>query len=326
MNLGFWRKSRVAVIGGGSWGTVLAQLIAPQVQEVRVWVRREEIARQIQSTRTHPRYGDLLRLHEHLWFFSERERVFEGDVDAVIWALPSSATREQARAFAPFLKGHEIVIHATKGLESQSLKRMSEVLLEEWIPQRIGVLSGPNLADEVARGEAAASVIASRFEEVIDVSKALFPIERLKLFGSRDVIGVEWAGALKNILAIGSGALEGWGKGWNLRSAFLSLGLQEMVRMGCEMGAEERTFFTPAGVGDVIATCSSHLSRNYRVGRMRAQGTPLEEALSQLGATAEGVFTTRNLLAFSKKRGMRLPVCEWVGMILEGEADPEGFL
>jgi glycerol-3-phosphate dehydrogenase (NAD(P)+) len=281
----FWRNSKVAVIGGGSWGTVLAQLVSENCNDVRIWTREEDRARAINSTRMNPDYVQNLQLNSHVKAYVDLERVLEGGVDAVIWALPSKATRQEARKFSALLRGTEILWHATKGIEEGTLKRMTEVLREELPLRRIGVISGPNLATEIARGEPAATVVASDFEEVVHAGQALLNTPRFRVYSSRDVVGIEWAGTLKNILAIASGALDGMGMGWNARSMLISRGLAEMVRFGVAMGGQESTFLGLAGVGDLLATCSSPLSRNYRVGSGLAQGLRLESVLEQLGST-----------------------------------------
>jgi len=288
------------VIGGGSWGTVLAKLAAHNAQEVRVWVRDEDQARGMNSTRANPAYVKEMTLPENLRAYTDLERVFENRVQAVIWALPSKACREQARRFAPIFRGDEVVLHATKGIEEGTMKRVSVMLREELPCARIGVISGPNLAGEIARDEPAATVVASEFKEVIDAGMAILAGPRFRVYSGNDVIGIEWAGTLKNIFAIASGALETLKFGWNTRSLLITRGLAEMVRFGLAMGAKEETFLGLAGVGDLFATCSSPASRNYRVGAALAGGQRLEDVLRELGSTAEGVRTTQIISQFAR--------------------------
>jgi len=322
----FWRNSKVAVIGGGSWGTVLAQLVSENCNDVRIWTREEDRARAINSTRMNPDYVQNLQLNSHVKAYVDLERVLEGGVDAVVWALPSKATRQEARKFSALLRGTEILWHATKGIEEGTLKRMTEVLREELPLRRIGVISGPNLATEIARGEPAATVVASDFEEVIHAGQALLNTPRFRVYSSRDVVGIEWAGTLKNILAIASGALDGMGMGWNARSMLISRGLAEMVRFGVAMGGQESTFLGLAGVGDLLATCSSPLSRNYRVGSGLAQGLRLESVLEQLGSTAEGVQTTRIVAAHAREREIYMPITQAVDQLLQGGVSGQQLL
>jgi glycerol-3-phosphate dehydrogenase (NAD(P)+) len=318
MKKDFWSKSTVAVIGGGSWGTVLAKLAARNCANVRVWVRGEEQARAMNSTRSNPSYVKDMALPENVRAFTDVARVFEGGVQCVIWALPSKACREQAKRFAPFVKGDEIFLHATKGVEDGTMKRVSVMLAEELPIARIGVISGPNLATEIAREEPAATVVASAFPEVVEAGVTLLTNPRFRVYAGNDVIGIEWAGTLKNIYAIAAGTLDTLGLGWNTRSLLLTRGLAEMVRFGLAMGAQEGTFLGLAGVGDLFATCSSPLSRNYRVGQKLASGAKLEDVLGELGAVAEGVRTTQIISQFAKERGIYMPIAEAVAELIAG--------
>jgi glycerol-3-phosphate dehydrogenase (NAD(P)+) len=330
----FWRDSKVAVIGGGSWGTVLSQLAARNCREVRLWVRDEEIARSVNATRVNREYLPELTLHERVHAMTGTERVFgvgeaadTGGVSVVVWALPSSVCREQARKLAPFFRGDELVIHVTKGVieaDDGSLRRVSEILLEELPCPRVGVISGPNLAEEIARGEPAATVVASNFDEVIQAGQALFSSDQFRIYGARDVIGVEWAGTLKNVLAIAAGALDGMKLGWNARSMMITRGLAEMVRFGVALGAKESTFLGLAGIGDLLATCSSPLSRNYRVGQRLAAGEKIADVLAGMGETAEGVRTTRAVWHFAKAHGISMPITQAVYELLHAESQGGG--
>lgn len=322
----FWSKSKIAVIGAGNFGTVLANLAAQTCSEVRVLVRAEEIARNINSTRTNAKYFPDLALSEKLKAFTQPERVFEEGVQAVIWSLPAVASRENAKELSRSFTGEEILIHATKGVEPGSLKRISSVLLEELPCPRVGVLSGPNLAAEIAKGEPAATIVASRYDEVINAGKALFSTPKFRVYGSRDVIGVEWAGTLKNVLAIAAGVLDSLGLGMNARAMLLSDGLAEMVRFGKAMGAQESTFLGLAGLGDMLATCSSPLSRNFRVGQRLGQGQKLDQILEELGSVAEGVKTTISVWEFAHAREVRLPITDGVHRLIQGQITAQDFV
>jgi glycerol-3-phosphate dehydrogenase (NAD(P)+) len=313
----FWRKAKVAVVGGGSFGTVLAHIAAKNCLEVRLWIRNEDQARAINSTRINAQYAPELKLHEKISAVTSLERVFEGGVQALIWVLPSTVCRAQAKLIAPLLTGEEVVLHATKGVEPQTLKRVSEIFREELPTARVGVISGPNLAHEMARNEPAATVVASPFDEVIEAGRSLLTTDRFRIYGESDLIGVEWAGTLKNILAIASGALDGLNLGSNARALLITRGLAEIVRFGVAMGAKQATFLSLAGIGDLLATCSSPLSRNYRVGYNLAKGERLEKILKELGTTAEGVATTRNVWGYASHHGIEMPITEGVFKILE---------
>ena len=317
MTKAYLRESTIAVLGAGSWGTVLAQLVAQNCKEVRLWTHGEASAREINSTRGNSKYAPGMQLAGNIRAVSELGRVFENGVQGVLWVLPSKVCRSAARDVAPYFKGDEILIHATKGIEAGSLKRVSEILLDEIPCPRVGVLSGPNLAHEVMRGEPASTVIASRFAEVRAAGMGWLSGPKFLVFEAQDIAGVEWAGALKNILAIASGCLDGLGLGWNARSMLISHGLAEMVRFGLAMGGQVETFLGLAGVGDLLATCSSSLSRNYRVGVALAKGETVEAILAGLGSTAEGVMTAKTVALFAEERGIDMPITSAVHQILD---------
>lgn len=315
----FWLNSKIVLIGGGSWGTVLAHIVSKNCREVRLWVRDEEVVRKINTTRINEHYLPELKLNEKVLASSSLQRVFEGGVQAVIWALPSEVCRTQAKVISPFIQGDELLLHATKGIEQGTMKRVSETLMEELPLRRIGAISGPNLAYEIARGEPAATVVASLFAEVREAGEKLLAYDRFKIYPEVDLIGVEWAGALKNILAIAAGALDAMKLGWSARAMLITRGLAEMVRFGTTMGGRESTFLGLAGIGDLLATCSSPLSRNYRVGYRLALGEKLTVILKDLGSTAEGVRTTRSVWEFALKHGINMPITESVHQLLKGD-------
>lgn len=323
----FWTKSHVLVVGAGSWGTVLANIAAENAERVTLWVREDERAREMNATRMNTKYVPGMQFREALRVVTGWDRAFEHEVHAVIWALPSSAARPVAQECAKFFRGDEILLHATKGVEPGSLKRVSTILGEELPIRRIGVISGPNLALEVAKGEPAATVVASGFSEVIVAGQRLLHTPGFRVYGTDDVIGVEWAGVLKNLLAIASGMIEGLGFGMNTRATLISRGLAEMVRFGTAMGGKQTTFLGLAGVGDLLATCSSSLSRNFRVGFGLAQGKPLEQILRDLGSTAEGVKTAKSVWEFAREHKIYMPITKTVyDIIHEGVGVKHGLM
>ena len=319
MKKDFWSNARVAILGGGSFGTVLSNLVAKNCSQVLMYVRHEDQARVMNSTRSNPNYVQDLVLDSKIRVVSEYSKVFEIEQDLIVFALPASASRAQAKLIAPFLKGSEIILHATKGIEEESLKRISEVLAEELPILRIGAISGPNLAAEIVKGEPAATVVASAFADVTHAGECIFSNPNFRVYTCRDIIGVEWGGTLKNIFAIASGMLDRKGLGWNTKSLLLARGLSEMVRFGVAMGANADTFLGLSGMGDLIATCSSNQSRNYRVGYHLAEGQKLEQVLEELGQVAEGVRTARIVFEFAKSRKVEMPITEAVYRILQGE-------
>lgn len=326
MKKDFWSKSKIVVFGGGHWGTVLANLATRNCAEVWVILRNEETARAINSTKTNTQYLPEYKLSEKIRAVSQVERAFEAKPQAVIWALPSKATREEAKKVAKYFTGEEILIHATKGVEATTLKRMSTVLKEEIPCPRIGVISGPNLAHEVAKGDPAGTIVASRYDEVIQAGRILFTSPTFKVFGSSDMVGVEWAGVLKNVLAIAAGCIDSLGLGWNARAMLLTGGLAEMARFGDVLGAESGTFLGLAGMGDMLATCSSPLSRNYRIGQGLGQGKSLNEIVESLGSVAEGILTAETVWNYAKTRDIRMPITRGVYLLTQGELTPQEFV
>jgi glycerol-3-phosphate dehydrogenase (NAD(P)+) len=224
------------------------------------------------------------------------------------------------------MSGDEVVLHATKGIEGGSMKRISEILVEELPTRRVGVVSGPNLAHEIALGEPAATVIASDFAEVCRAGEILLRGPQFLVSTHSDLVGVEWAGTLKNILAIAAGALDGLGLGWNSRAMLITLGLSEMVRFGTAMGAQVQTFLGLAGIGDLLATCGSPKSRNYRVGFRLARGEKLERIIEDLGSTAEGVVTTQHVWKFASERGISMPITEGVYQLTDSSVPVQEVL
>ncbi len=326
MSKDFWRSSRVVVLGGGNFGTVLAQLASERCREVVIYVRDEAQARAMNATRVNSDYLKNFVLAPNILTVSEPQRIFEQRFDAMLWCLPAAACREAAKVFAPAFKGDEILIHATKGIEENSLKRISEVLAEEIPCPRIGVLSGPNLASELALGEPAATVIASHYPEVVDAGIDLFHHAKFRVYRGSDVVGVEWAGTLKNIYAIASGALNGLGFGMNAKAFLVTRSLAEMAKFAISRGAKERTFMGLAGFGDLMATCLSPASRNFTVGSRLGKGEPLATILDSMNMVAEGVRTTSIIVKEAKATGVSMPIAFAVQDLIEGKADAKDGL
>lgn len=318
-NKDFWRNSTVAVLGSGSFGTVLSNMIAQNVNEIRMFVREEEQARAINATKTNAAYFDEMTLSPKIVAVSDLNRLFETPPDVVVWVLPSGAVRHTAKKVAGMLTGKEIFIHATKGIEESTHVTMSEVLRQETPIVKIGAISGPNLAKEIAAGQPASTVIASKFEEVIDAGKEILGSKNLRVVCSNDLVGIEWAGILKNIYAIVSGMLEAKGYGYNVKAMMISQGLSEMVNFAMSRGARPEVFVSVAGIGDLFATCSSDLSRNFRVGMQLASGMPINQILSDLGQVAEGVKTANVVVQMAREDGISMPIAETLVHILTGQ-------
>jgi glycerol-3-phosphate dehydrogenase (NAD(P)+) len=308
-------NEKVAVLGGGSWGTTLAHLLAMNGHETLLWLRRPELIRSINEDHENTRHLKGLKLSENLRATGDLEEAVT-ETPSLIFAIPSHAFRMVVGQASPFLQGDQVVLSATKGFEKDSGMRMTEVLRDESCCRKVGAISGPNLAREIVAGQPAATVIASRYNEVIERGASLFHSRYFRIYGNRDVVGVEVGGALKNIIAIASGVCNGLGFGDNTKSLLITRGLAEISRFGCILGANPVTFSGLAGVGDLMVTCASKLSRNFRVGFRLGQGETLQDILDSMVDVAEGVRTTAVALDIAKKLGATLPIAEGMAQLL----------
>ncbi len=318
----------VAVLGAGSWGTALAALLADNGHRVQLWARDPALIRNIAEDRENRRYLPGIALPDSIAPTAEMERALAG-ADAVVFAVPSGAMRAVAEQASPYLPPGTLLISAAKGLEEESGLRMSQVLTEA-LGSAVGpvvALSGPNLALEMAREAPTASVAASGDIEAARAVQRLFSHQAtptFRLYTSRDLIGVELGGAIKNVIAIGAGVSDGLGYGDNAKSALMTRGLTEAVRLGTAQGADPQTFMGLSGVGDLIATGASRLSRNYRVGYALGQGRTLPDILAELGQVAEGVPTTHVLCELARRSAVEVPLCTALyGLLFEGRTAPE---
>lgn len=304
-----------AVLGAGSWGTSLAVLLARNGTHVSLWGRDPQLINEIHSTRKNEKYLPGVELPKEI---SPCLEISES-VDFWIIAVSSAGLRE---AFSLLPSDPCQVIIATKGLESATSLRASEVLAEVKPNLVPAVLSGPNLAFEIVKGIPTATVIASKYNNLAESARELFMCRTFRVYTSYDVIGVELGGALKNVLAVGAGACEGLGFGQNTKGAMLARGLKEIASLGVACGAELRTFMGISGVGDIFATASSNLSRNYRLGKLLAEGKTLDMALMELGQVAEGAPTSKAVTELSKRMNIETPLMETIHKFIYGEVKP----
>lgn len=318
-------SQRVAVIGGGSWGTTVAQLIARNGHEVRLWMRDPGQAAQLNANRCNERYLPGVELSSNLEATASLEDAAYG-ARTLFLMVPSHSLRAIASELGDYLDGSRLLIHGIKGIEPATFKRMSQLLREETCCRQIGVMSGPNLAKEVAAGHPSATVVASRFQEVIDAGIELLRSKTFRVYGNEDVIGTELGGSLKNILAIGSGLAHGLGFGDNTMALLLTRGLAEMIRLGTSLGASPQTFAGLSGIGDLMATCFSPLSRNYQVGYRLAKGETLEAITQDLRQVAEGVRTTKTVAEYAQAHGVYMPITEGVYQVLFRGSTPKDAL
>lgn len=307
----------VAVVGSGGFGTALSCLLAHKGVEVRQWCRRPELAQTLTNRRENPGYLPGIKIPLNVWMTTSLQDAVEG-AEVVVMAVPSQAVRDTATALAPHIEHGAKVLNVAKGIEHDSYLRMSEVL-GEVLPKKtaIATLSGPNHAEEIARGQPGATVIASRKTECLDFLCDLFTNDTFKAYPRKDLAGVELGGVLKNITAIATGVCRGVGYGDNSASAVITLGLDEMVRFGVAHGAKQRTFTGLSGLGDLIATATSEHSRNHRLGQLVGRGLTYQEALATMnGKVAEGVTATRFVHEKAEKDDIPLPLTAEIYRIL----------
>lgn len=300
-------KLPVAILGAGNWGTVLALLASRQVPKVYLYDRDPARVDEMTAQRENKRYLPGVKLPETINITTNLEKIFS-ECQLIMPVVPSSAFRKFAASYAPFTRGDHFLVHGTKGLEPQTHKRMSQILTEETSTLRVGALSGPNLAVELAQGQFGATVVSSRFQEVITATMEALSSSQLRVYGNPDLVGVEWAGALKNILAIAAGMLNQMQFGQNALAMVLTRGLAELSKLIAAMGAHSSTLLGLAGIGDVIATCTSPLSRNYRAGQMLAQGKASPEIERELAMVVEGLNTIKVAKELATHYRIELPI------------------
>lgn len=313
----------IGVIGSGAWGTTLALLLANEGTETTLWEHRPERVANIQRQRENVLFLPGFRFPNTLQVTSDVAEAVQGK-DILLLVTPSQRMRENVRLLAPYVGQETLLVNASKGIEVNGLKRMSEVIAEE-VPaarSRIAALSGPNISQEVAAGLPTAAVVAAYEQEVAVRVRTALNTSHFRVYTSEDVVGVELGGALKNIIAIGAGINSGFGYGENAKAAFITRGLAELARLGIAAGAHPLTFAGLAGIGDLIATCASPLSRNQQLGRRLAAGEKLEEIVASTHTVAEGVFTTKAALQLATRYNVEMPITYQLSLVLFEGLDP----
>ncbi|MEP6593298.1 MAG: NAD(P)H-dependent glycerol-3-phosphate dehydrogenase [Acidobacteriota bacterium] len=314
--------SAVAVLGAGSWGTALAIHLARSGRQVRLWARDAALVERMARTRSNPSYLTEAALLLEVVVDASLARIVS-DAAFVVIAVPSHGLREVTHTAAAFLDPGAVVVSAAKGLEQDSLLRMSEVIGEETSGRwPVVVLSGPSFASEVARGLPTAILAASHDSAAAARVQEQFRGSGLRLYASDDVPGVEIGGALKNVIAIAAGAVEGLGLGHNAMAALITRGLAEISRLACAEGGRRDTLSGLSGLGDLVLTCTGGLSRNRHVGIELGRGRALAQILSELHMVAEGVRTTGAALALGARHGIELPITAQMAAVLDGRASP----
>jgi len=315
------RASVATVLGAGSWGTALALLLAEGGSPVRLWDRTPAQITALATERENRRYLPGHPLPENIHPTASLAEALR-DSACVVIAVPSAALAEVLAAAAPFLMPEADLVLASKGIDPETLELSSDIAARLAPGHALVALSGPNLAREVAAGIPTAAVAASSAPEAAQRIAERFNRPTFRTYASSDLIGVEVSGAVKNVLAIAGGISDGLGYGDNTKAALMTRGLGELARLGTALGGKRETFYGLAGVGDLMATAASKLSRNWRVGNGLAQGKPLEAILAELGQVAEGVPTAQAVAKLAQKHALTLPVCVTVADLLEGKLSP----
>ncbi len=314
----------IAIVGAGSWGTALAHTLAGIGHSVRLWAYEEEVAASINLNRENVLFLPGVKLRESIEATTEFSRAVI-DAKYVLSAVPSHICRSIYERMLSFLHPEMAFVSATKGIEMGSLMRMSEVIqsvLEKRFTPQLTVISGPSFAREVARGDPTAIVAASRNRDAAQLVQKEFSSRSLRLYTSDDVTGVELGGAIKNVIAIAAGVIEGLGLGHNPKAALVTRGLAEMTRLACACGARAETLAGLAGMGDLVLTCTGDLSRNRRVGGELGKGRRLDDIIGFMRMVAEGVKTTDAAVALAAKHKVEMPITQQVQRILQGLVSP----
>ncbi|WP_163969867.1 NAD(P)H-dependent glycerol-3-phosphate dehydrogenase [Oceanobacillus halotolerans] len=315
---------KVAVLGAGSWGTALSIVLADNGHDVRLWTHRKEQAETINTTHKNEKYLEIM-IPEQIKAFSSLEEAVK-EVSYIVIVVPTKAIREICEQLNQVLKTNATVIHASKGIEPKSLKRVSEMIAEDlqgYEEEDIVVLSGPSHAEEVAKRQPTTVTVSSNNEKHAQLAQDLFFNEAFRVYTSTDMIGIELGGALKNIIALGAGISDGLGYGDNAKAALITRGLAEITRLGTSLGANPLTFLGLPGVGDLIVTCTSVHSRNWRAGNLLGKGRKLDDVLDQMGMVVEGVRTAKAAYQFAQSQGIEMPITSGIYQILFEDKEPK---
>jgi len=313
-----------AVMGAGSWGTAFSLVLADAGHDVRLWGRRDELCAEINATRQNPDYlpgvtlgPSVVATHDQRWALR--------DAEIVVLAMPSQQLRPNLAQWAPLMRSDAVLVSLMKGVELGTHKRMSEVIAEVTAagPERVAVVTGPNLAKEIARREPAASVVACADPDVAQRLQKWCHTSAFRPYTNTDVVGAELAGATKNVIAVAVGVCDGLGYGDNSKASVITRGLAETARLGLRMGADPMTFAGLAGLGDLVATCSSPLSRNRTFGQNLGRGMSVEQILERTRQVAEGAKSCTSIAELSALHGVEMPIVEHVRKLVAGEMTPD---
>ena len=311
------RPMRVTVLGAGSWGTTVAS-VAARNAETLIWARKTDTVDEINREHRNSAYLKDLPLHKKLRATADLDEALR-DCDVLVMGVPSHSMRDTLRQVAPRVRPWVPVISLAKGLEQGSQRRMTEVIHEELPGHPAGLLAGPNIAREVLQGMAAAAVVAMPDESIAQALQPLFSSSVFRVYTNTDVVGSELGGPLKNVIAISAGMGQGLGVGENTRAMVITRGLAEITRLGVALGGRQETFSGLTGLGDLLTTCMSPLSRNRQVGEKYAQGMKTAEIVASMNMVAEGIKTSSVVMELARKCGVDMPIAREVDAVVRGE-------
>lgn len=319
--------TRVAVMGGGSFGTALGMITADAGGDVTLWARTSEVADSITRYHENPSYHPGVELPPSIWATTDPEQALRG-ASIVILALPAQSLRENLTKWVEFIPPDAILVSVIKGIEQGTNYRMSQVVAETWAsdPSQIAVVSGPNLARELAARQPAATTVACTSEANAKAVSLALTTPYFRPYWTPDVVGAEIAGSVKNVIALANGMAYGMGFGENAQAALITRGLAEISRLGACLGARELTFLGLAGVGDLIATCTSPLSRNRTFGESLGRGLTMAQTIERTRQTCEGVKSCRAIVELAKSVGVEMPISEQVVHVVHDAMSPRAML
>ena len=317
-------QNSISVIGAGSWGTALAQILAVKGLDVTLWARRAEIADEINEKRTNETRLPNVPLNESISATTQLQETLISDI--ILMVTPAQVMRSVLEQMKAYIRPEHVLVLCSKGIEQESLLLMSEVVDEILPGTKTAVLSGPNFAGEIARGKPAATTLASTDQDLAETLQNIIASPFFRPYVTTDIIGTQVAGALKNVIAIACGIAKGLDMGENARASLITRGLAEITRLGITMGAQPETFLGQSGVGDMMLTCSSEQSRNFSFGLSLGKGSSISEIMEGKNTVSEGYFTAKTCAALVKKHACDMPICTNINACVSGSSSIDDAL
>ena len=313
---------KVSVIGAGSWGSALAVLLANNGHEVTLWTHDPHEIEMLSTKREQVEKLPGVKLPDNIMIEADLKTALT-DEDVVVMAVPSPVVRMVAKQMSPFIKDGQIIVNVAKGIEDVTYKTLSDIIEEEIPNAEVCVLSGPSHAEEVGRGIPTTVVVGAKNKETAEMLQDVFMNKVFRVYTSSDIVGIELGGALKNVIALAAGTVDGLGYGDNTKAALMTRGIAELTRLGEALGGKPETFSGLTGVGDLIVTCTSVHSRNRKAGYLMGKGMTAEEAMKEVKMVVEGVYSAKAALGLAKKCNVAVPIVEAVNRVLFENADPK---